>query len=57
VGAKIVDFRRVTVFCLGYRLSKHNMTRYAKNLGGMGHGPLGTPGYAYVMHGAYYKFG
>ena len=38
------DFRRATVFCLGYRISKHKMTRYAKNLG---HGPLAPPGYAY----------
>jgi len=29
-GAKIFDFRRTTVLCWGYRLSKHNMTRYAK---------------------------
>jgi len=27
------DFRQATVFCLGYRLSKHKMNRYAKNLG------------------------
>ena len=37
---KMFDFTRATVFCLGYRLSKHKMTRYAKNLGG--HGPLAT---------------
>jgi len=34
------DFRRATVFCLGFRLSKHIMIRYAKILGG--HGSLGT---------------
>jgi len=32
---KMFDFRLATVFCLGYRLSKHKMTRYFKNLGGM----------------------
>jgi len=30
------DFGRAMVFCLGYCLSKRKMTRYAKNLGGMG---------------------
>jgi len=29
------DFMRVTVFCLGNRLSKHKITRYVKNLGVM----------------------
>ena len=29
------DFRRITLFCLGYRLSKHKMTICSKNLGGM----------------------
>ena len=38
------DFRRAGVFCLGYRLSKHKMTRYAKSFGGNGLlGPLATP--------------
>ena len=37
LGAKM--FRRATVFCLGRRFSKHKMTRYAKNVGGMP--PLG----------------
>ena len=40
-GAKLFDFRRVTVFCLGYCLSKHKTTKYAKNLGGC------PPGYTY----------
>ena len=31
------DFRRATVFCLCYRLSKHKMARSSKNLGGHGH--------------------
>jgi len=30
---------------MGYRLSKHKMTRYSKNWGE--HGPLSPPGYAY----------
>jgi len=38
---KIFDFRRATVFCLGYRLSEHKITRYAKNLGALA--PLATP--------------
>ena len=41
---KIFDFRRATAVCLGYRLSKHKTTRYAKNL--RGHG---TPGYVYMI--------
>jgi len=27
------DFRRITLFCLEKRLSKHKMTRFSKNLG------------------------
>jgi len=27
--------RRKTPFCLGYRLSKHKMSLFSKNLGGM----------------------
>jgi len=34
-GNKSVDLRRATVFCLGHCLSKHKMTRNAKNLGVM----------------------
>jgi len=45
-GAKTFDFRRATVFCLGYRLSKHKMIRYSINLGVVD--PVGHPGYAYV---------
>ena len=38
------EFRRTTVFYLGYRLSKHKMNRYAKNLGAWPLGPsLATP--------------
>jgi len=29
------DLRRATVFGLGHRFSKHKMTGYAKDLGGM----------------------
>ena len=41
-------FRGATVFCLGYRLSKHKMTGYSKNLGSVALWPL--PGYACVTH-------
>ena len=39
----MLDFRRATVFCLGYRLSKHKITRYAKNFG-----EAWAPGYAHA---------
>jgi len=45
-GAKMFDFRRMTLFCLEKRLSKHKMTIFSKNLG-WGHGPFGPPDYAY----------
>jgi len=45
-GAKIFDIRRITLFCLENRLSKHKMNMFFKNLGG--HGPLAPPGYVYV---------
>jgi len=43
--AKLFDFRRVTIFCSGCHLSKHEMTIYAKNIaGGMASwAPLATP--------------
>ena len=44
-GTKSFDFKRATVFCLGHRLSKHIMTRYASNLGGWP-----TPGYAFTKY-------
>ena len=47
LGAKMLNFRQITLFCLGYHLSKHKMTIYAKNLGGMA--PRTTPGYAYDL--------
>jgi len=39
------DFKLATVFCLGYRLSKHKITTYFKKLwGGMAPwSPLATP--------------
>ena len=40
------DFRRITLFCLEKRLSKHKITIYSKKLGDMV--SLATPGYAYV---------
>jgi len=44
-GAKMFDFRRIALFCLEKRLSKHKMATFSKNLGG--YGPFGPPGYAY----------
>ena len=41
-GGKMFDFRRITLFCLVKRFSKHKMTICSKNWGG-----LGPPGYAY----------
>ena len=41
VGGKMFDFRRITLFCLEKRLSKHKMTIFSKNLGG--HGPFSPP--------------
>jgi len=35
------DFRRTTLFCLEKRLSKHKMTIFSKNLGGMA--PIALP--------------
>jgi len=43
--AKMFDFRGITLFCLGYRLSKHKMTIYAKNMWS----EL-PPGYVCVLH-------
>ena len=38
-GGKMVDFRRIALFFLEKRLSKHKMTIFSENLGG--HGPFG----------------
>jgi len=47
-GAKMFDYRRITLFCLEKRLSNHKMTIFSKNLGGPW--PLWYPaGYAYVL--------
>jgi len=32
--AQMFDFRRITLFCLEKRLSKHKMTMFSKNVGG-----------------------
>ena len=44
---KMFDFRRAAGFCLGYRFSKHKMTRFAKNWVACPPGPLG------YAHGRY----
>jgi len=41
--AKLFDFRRITLLSLGYRLSKHKMTTYAKIWGAW------PSGYAYEL--------
>jgi len=38
---EMFDFRRKTLFCVGYHLSKHKMTINSKNLSD--HGPFGPP--------------
>jgi len=45
-GTKMFGFRRITLFCLEKRLSKHKITIFSKHLGGMA--PLTPPGYAYA---------
>jgi len=47
VYTKMFNFRRITLFCLEKRLSKHKMIIFSKNLGRQG--PFGTPGYAYAL--------
>jgi len=42
----MLDFRRITLFYLEKRLSKHKMTIFSKNLGGMA--PFAPPSYAYA---------
>ena len=46
LGDKRFVFRRITLFCLGYRLSKHKMAISSKNLGGPW--PARPPGYTYT---------
>jgi len=36
------DFRRIALFCLEKRLSKHKVTTFSKNFG-VEHGPFGEP--------------
>ena len=43
-GAKMLDFRQITLFCFGNRLLKHKMTKCSENFGG--HAP---PGYGYAV--------
>jgi len=38
-GRKMLDFGRITLFCLEKRLSKHKMTIFSKYFGGE-HGPF-----------------
>ena len=45
-GVKMFDCRRITLFCLGKRLSKHKITIFSKNFGGPW--PLCSPGYTYA---------
>jgi len=40
-GVKMLDFRRITLFCLEKRFSTHKMTTFSENLGG--HGLFGPP--------------
>ena len=47
VYAKMFNFRRITLFCLEKRLSKHKMTIFSKNLGWQS--PFVPPGYAYAL--------
>ena len=42
------DFRRIALFYLVKRLSKHKMTLFSENLGGMS--PMASPGYAYGQY-------
>jgi len=46
MGAKMFYFRRMALFCLEKRLSKHKMTIFSKHWGGMA--PFAPPGYAYA---------
>jgi len=46
LGAKMFDFRRITLFCLEKRLSQHKMTIFSKSWGGIA--PLPPTGYAYA---------
>jgi len=45
LGGKMFDFRRITLFCLEKRFSKHKMTTFSKNFFGVMalSTPLATP--------------
>ena len=45
-GGQYFDFKLVTVFSLGHHFSKHKMTKYPQNFGGLA--PWPSPGRAYV---------
>jgi len=47
---KVFDFRRATVFCLKRRFSKHKMTIYARNCGGMASLTPSGHAYGYVQY-------
>jgi len=49
LGGEMFD-RRITLFCLEKRFSKHNITIFSKNFGAMA--PLAPPGYAYATENA-----
>jgi len=44
----MLDFRRITLFCLEKRLSKHKMTIFSEKLEGAMAPFAPPPGYAYV---------
>ena len=46
-GGKVYDFRRITLFYLEKRLSKHKMPIFSENL--RGEWPFGPPGYTYAV--------
>ena len=50
-GGGMFDFRRITLFCLEKRLSKHKMTIFSKNL--EGHGPFPPPWLRLCLQGSF----
>jgi len=48
----VFDCKRMTLCCLGNRLSGHKMIICSKNFGGR-YGPQRPPGYAYVVWSTY----
>jgi len=45
-GSKMLDFRQITLFCLGYHLSKHKKWLYVLKIWG---GPWRPLGYTYEL--------